>query len=294
MFDLSGKGAIVTGSTRGIGRAIAEGLIAQGAKVVISSEDAQDTARVAAQLGMPGQPCDVTDDAALAALVDRAVTEFGGLDVLVCNAGITGRAGPFADLDMADYARVMAINLTSQVALCNLALPKIAERGGGAAVLVSSLSGLRGNGRINAYALAKAGVAQLARNLAVEWGPRGVRVNAISPGFIATELSGPLLADAAFMARRMAMTPLRRPGTPQEVAGAAVFLASAAGAFVTGHNLVVDGGTLITDGSGAASSCPSRRESVCPPSRRSTPPRSAEQVASCGQQAPTRRCRAPW
>ncbi|MFC0687171.1 SDR family NAD(P)-dependent oxidoreductase [Novosphingobium clariflavum] len=249
MFDLSGKGAIVTGSTRGIGRAIAEGLIAQGAKVVISSEDAQDTARVAAQLGMPGQPCDVTDDAALAALVDRAVTEFGGLDVLVCNAGITGRAGPFADLDMADYARVMAINLTSQVALCNLALPKIAERGGGAAVLVSSLSGLRGNGRINAYALAKAGVAQLARNLAVEWGPRGVRVNAISPGFIATELSGPLLADAAFMARRMAMTPLRRPGTPQEVAGAAVFLASAAGAFVTGHNLVVDGGTLITDGS---------------------------------------------
>lgn len=246
MFDLSGKSAIVTGSTRGIGRAIAEGLIAQGARVVISSEDAEDTARVAAELGMPGQPCDVTDDAALAALVDRAVAEFGGLDLLVCNAGITGRAGPFADLDMADYARVMAINLTSQVALCNLALPKIAERGGGAAVLVSSLSGLRGNGRINAYALAKAGVAQLARNLAVEWGPRGVRVNAISPGFIATELSAPLLADEAFMARRMAMTPLRRPGTPQEVAGAAVFLTSDAGAFVTGHNLVVDGGTLIT------------------------------------------------
>jgi len=249
MFDLTGKSAIVTGSTRGIGRAIAEGLIAQGARVVISSEDAGDTARVAAELGMPGQPCDVTDDAALAALVDRAVAEFGGLDVLACNAGITGKAGPFADLDMADYARVMAINLTSQVALCNLALPQIAAQGGGAAVLVSSLSGLRGNGRINAYALAKAGVAQLARNLAVEWGPRGVRVNAISPGFIATELSAPLLADETFMARRMAMTPLRRPGTPAEVAGAAVFLASDAGAFVTGHNLVVDGGTLITDGS---------------------------------------------
>ncbi|WP_334185148.1 SDR family NAD(P)-dependent oxidoreductase [Novosphingobium sp.] len=249
MFGLSGKSTIVTGSTRGIGRAIAEGLIAQGARVVISSEDAEDTARVAAELGMPGQPCDVTDGAALAALADRAVAEFGGLDVLVCNAGITGKAGPFADFDMADYARVMAINLTSQVALCNLALPKIAERGGGAVVLVSSLSGLRGNGRINAYALAKAGVAQLARNLAVEWGPHGVRVNAISPGFIATELSGPLLADEAFMERRMAMTPLRRPGTPQEVAGAAVFLASDAGAFVTGHNLVVDGGTLITDGS---------------------------------------------
>jgi NAD(P)-dependent dehydrogenase (short-subunit alcohol dehydrogenase family) len=143
----------------------------------------------------------------------------------------------------------MAVNLRSQVVLCNLALPHIAARGGGAAILVSSISGLRGNGRINAYALAKAGVSQLARNLAIEWGPRGVRVNAIAPGFIATELSAPLLADAKFMERRMGMTPLRRPGTPAEVAGAAVFLASPAGGFVTGQTLVVDGGTVITDGS---------------------------------------------
>ncbi len=152
-------------------------------------------------------------------------------------------------IDMADYDRVMAINLRSQVVLTGLALPHIAARGGGAVLLISSLSGLRGNGRINAYALAKAGVAQLARNLAVEWGPRNVRVNAISPGFIATELSASLLADEAFMTRRIAQTPLRRPGTPAGVAGAALFLASPAGAFVTGHNLVVDGGTLISDGS---------------------------------------------
>lgn len=247
LFDLSGKAALVTGSTRGIGRAIAEVLIAQGARVVISSEDAADTARTAGQLSMPGLACDVADDAALARLVDFTRAELGGIDILVCNAGITGKAGPFAEIDMDDYARVMAINLRSQVVLTGLALPHVAARGGGSAVLISSLSGLRGNGRINAYALAKAGVAQLARNLAVEWGPRGVRVNAVSPGFIATELSGPLLADEAFMARRMAMTPLRRPGTPAEVAGAAVFLASPAGAFVTGHNLAVDGGTLITD-----------------------------------------------
>lgn len=249
LFDLSGRRALVTGSTRGIGRAIAEALIAQGAQVVISSEDAEDTARVAAELGQPGLACDVADDAALAGLVDFAMAELGGIDVLVCNAGITGKAGPFAEIEMDDYARVMAINLTSQVVLSNLALPHIAANGGGAVVLISSLSGLRGNRRINAYALAKAGVAQLARNLAVEWGPKNVRVNAISPGFIATELSGPLLADEVFMARRMAMTPLRRPGIPQEVAGAVAFLASSAGAFVAGHNLVVDGGTAITDGS---------------------------------------------
>jgi NAD(P)-dependent dehydrogenase (short-subunit alcohol dehydrogenase family) len=231
MFDLTGKRALVTGSTRGIGRAIAAGLIAQGARVVISSEDAADTARVAGEFGMPGCACDVSDDAALAALVDFALSELGGINVLVCNAGITGQAGPFAEIDMDDYARVMGINLRSQVVLCNLVLPKIAEAGGGSAVLIASLASLRGNGRINAYALAKAGVAQLARNLAVEWGPRSVRVNAVSPGFIATELSQPLLSDAEFMARRMAMTPLRRPGTPQEVAGSVVFLASDAGAF---------------------------------------------------------------
>lgn len=248
MFGLTGKRAIITGSTRGIGRAIAQALAAAGARVIISSEDGEDTAHVAAGLGQTGIACDVSDDGALERLVDGALAALGGIDILVCNAGVTGQPGPFASLDMADYDRVMAINLRSQVMLCNLALPHIAEAGGGAAVLISSLSGLRGNGAINSYALTKAAIAQLARNLAVEWGPRGVCVNAVSPGFIATELSRPLMDDEAFMRRRMAMTPLRRPGLPEEVAGAVHFLVSAAGAFVTGHNLVVDGGTLISDG----------------------------------------------
>ncbi|OAN58264.1 short-chain dehydrogenase [Sphingobium sp. TCM1] len=249
LFDLTGRVAIVTGSTRGIGLAIARALQGHGANVVISSEDAVDSQRVGEQLNTLAIAADVADDAQLDALVDGTMAHFGRLDILVCNAGITGRAGPFATIDMADYDRVMAINLRSQVRLCNLALPHIAATGGGAAVLIASLSGLRGNGAINAYALAKAGVAQLARNLAVEWGPRNVRVNALSPGLIRTELSAPLLADDAFMARRMQMTPLRRPGEMEEVAGSALFLASPAGAYVTGHNLVVDGGTLITDGS---------------------------------------------
>ncbi len=249
LFDLSGKVALITGSTRGIGRAIAEAMQAAGARVVISNEDAADTAAVAVELNTFGIAADVRDHAALAGLVDGTVSALGGLDFLVCNAGITGQPGPFADIDMDDFDRVMAINLRSQVVLANLALPHIAARGGGAAIFISSLSGLRGNGAINAYALAKAGNAQLARNLAVEWGPRNVRVNTISPGFIRTELSASLIANEGFMARRMAMTPLRRPGEVEEVAGAAVFLASPAGAFTTGHNLVVDGGTLITDGS---------------------------------------------
>lgn len=249
MFALTGKVAVITGSTRGIGLAVACAMAEAGAKVVISSEDVADTARVAAELGQTGIAADVTDDTALAALVDGTLERLGGIDILVCNAGITGRPGPFASLDMEDFARVMALNLRSQVVLANLALPHIAARGGGAAILMSSLSALRGNGAINAYALSKAGVSQLARNLAVEWGPRNIRVNAIAPGFIATELSQPLLADEAFMARRMQMTPLRRPGQPEEIAGAAVFLASDAGAFMTGQTMVIDGGTAITDGS---------------------------------------------
>lgn len=249
LFDLSSKVALITGATRGIGRAIAEAMQAAGAKVVVSNENAEETAIAAAELGAVGIPADVRDAGALQQLVDGTVSALGGLDILVCNAGISGSPGPFADIDMADYDRVMDINLRSQVVLANLGLPHIAARGGGSVILMSSLAGLRGNGAINAYALAKSGVAQLARNLAVEWGPRNVRVNAISPGFIRTELSAPLMANEGFMARRMAMTPLRRPGEVEEVAGAAVFLASPAGAFVTGHNLVVDGGTVITDGS---------------------------------------------
>lgn len=245
MFDLSGKVAIVTGSTRGIGLGIAKAFHAAGASVVVSSESAEDTARVADSLGTLGVACDVTRQEDLARLVDGTIARFGGIDILVCNAGIVGRPDA-APLD--DFDEVMPVNLRGMVALTSIALPHMAKRGDGSVILMASLSALRGNAAINAYALAKAGVAQLARNLAVQWGPKGVRTNAISPGLIRTEFSGPLMADEAFMTRRMQMTPLRRVGKIEDVAGAALFLASQAGAFVNGHNLVVDGGTVITDG----------------------------------------------
>jgi NAD(P)-dependent dehydrogenase (short-subunit alcohol dehydrogenase family) len=245
LFRLDGKVAIVTGSTRGIGRGIAVALRDAGAEVVISSENAEDTAAASAELGLMGVPCDVTDAAQLEALVARTVERFGGLDILVCNAGITDSRERNT---VEEFDRVIAVNLRSQVALTNLALPHLETRKG-SVILIASIGGLRGNGSINSYALAKAGVAQLARNIAVQWGPKGVRANAISPGLTRTELIAQLPAGAEFMQRRMQMTPLRRMGEVAEIGGAAVFLASAAGGFVNGHNLVIDGGTVITDGS---------------------------------------------
>lgn len=250
-FNLHGKTALITGSTRGIGLGIARALGSAGARVVISSEDPGDTDKVAADLRAEGHDaqgiaCDVTDDAALNTLVEGARSQFGGIDILICNAGITGEAGSWA-LD--DFDRVMAVNLRSMVALTTITMPHIVTRGGGSVILMSSLSALRGNGAINAYALAKAGVAQLARNLAVQWGPQGVRVNAIAPGLIDTPLSAPLIADAAFMQRRLQMTPLRRTGTVDDVAAACLFLAAPGSGFITGQQIAIDGGTSITDGS---------------------------------------------
>jgi NAD(P)-dependent dehydrogenase (short-subunit alcohol dehydrogenase family) len=181
-------------------------------------------------------------------MLDETLARFGKLDLLVCNAGITGRPGGIESLDLDDYDRVMQVNLRSMVVLARMALPLMARDGGGSVVLVSSIAGIRGNSAISSYALAKAGVAQLARNIAVEWGPRNIRCNAISPGLIATELSAPLRENTQFMSRRLQMTPLRRAGAVEEVAGAVVWLASAAGGFVTGQNIVIDGGTVISDG----------------------------------------------
>ena len=250
-FSLNGKTAIITGSTRGIGLGVARAFAGAGAQVIISAEDAVEPAKVATilraeGLAAHGIACDVTDVDALSALADHTLARFGGIDILVCNAGITGEAGSWA---LNDFDRVMAVNLRSMVALTTVALPHIAARGGGSVILMSSLSALRGNAAINAYALAKAGVAQLARNLAVQWGPKGVRVNAIAPGLIDTPLSAPLMANANYMQRRMQMTPLRRAGTVDDVAAAALFLAAPGSSFITGQQIAVDGGTSITDGS---------------------------------------------
>lgn len=254
LFDLSGLVALVTGAIGGLGSATCEALARCGATVVLTDLDAARCEAEAGRLRAAGQraqaiAADMRDHSSIASLVQSVLASQGRIDVMVCNAGVQGPAGPISACTDDDWATVMDINLRSAQRLAALVMPGMAERGGGSVVLMSSIAGLRGNAAIGLYGLSKAALAQLARNLAVEWGPRGVRTNAISPGLIRTPLAETLLTNEAFMQRRLAATPLRRVGEPTEIAGAVVFLASRAGGFVNGHNLVVDGGTTVSDGS---------------------------------------------
>lgn len=253
MFDLSGQVAIVTGSTRGIGRAIAQTLAEAGAHVVISSEDAAACSAtveefVALELSATAVVCDLSQRGAIRDLVQITVQRYQRLNILVCNAGIEGPLGPLAQAGEADIQRTLDINLHSSITLTSAAIPHMVQQGGGSVILIASIAGVRGNRSIGMYGISKAALAQLGRNLAVEWGPQGVRANCISPGLIATDFSRGVMDNTAFMERRLSLTPLRRVGQPQEIAAAALFLASKGGAFVTGQNLIVDGGTVISDG----------------------------------------------
>jgi len=246
-FDLTGKAALVTGSTRGIGLAIAEALARHGARVAVSSRKPEACERAREQIvalggEAIGVPCNVSFKEQLQALVDATLEAFGGIDVLICNAGINPYFGPLAEITDDAYDRIMNTNVRSNLWLCNMVLPQMAARGGGAAVIVSSIAALGGTRWLGAYGISKAADVALARNLAVEWGPKNVRVNCLAPGIIKTEFARALYEDPAVEARALRKYPLGRLGEPDDVAGAAVFLASRAGAFVTGQTLVIDGG----------------------------------------------------
>ncbi|MBS0285234.1 MAG: SDR family oxidoreductase [Proteobacteria bacterium] len=223
-------------------------MAARGAHVLVNSENAAACAEVAARVGGTALPFDVSDIAGLDRLASGALAATGRVDHLFLNAGITGRRNAGEEGYEDEVARVFAIDLHHVRRLCDLLLPALATAGGGSAVLTASLAALRGNRAIGVYSLAKAGVIQLARDMAVRWGPDGVRVNAVAPGLIATGWEKNILANPDAAAHRMRMTPLRRVGQPGEIAAAALFLASDAASFITGQTLAVDGGTSITDG----------------------------------------------
>ena len=251
MFDLTGKTAIVTGSTKGIGKAIAQAYARAGAKVVISSRKADMCDKVAAEIRAEGHeamaiPCHVGRRKELEALVGRTVEAWGGVDILVCNAATNPVYGPMADAGDEVFNKIMETNVLSVYQLCNMVCPMMAERGAGSIIVISSIAGLRGNDVIGIYGVSKAAEAGLVRNLAVEWGPKGIRANAISPGLIKTDFARALWEDPIRLERAENRTPLRRLGEPEDIAGVALFLATDASAYVTGQNLVADGGETIS------------------------------------------------
>jgi len=253
LFDLSGKTAVITGSSRGIGKAIALAMAAFGARVVISSRKADACEAVAAEIRAAGGsalaiPCNISRLAELDALVAAALGQCGRIDVLVCNAATNPYFGPMAGVSEEAYDKIMDTNVKSNLWLCNKVLPGMAERKDGVVIIVSSIGGLKGHDKLGIYGLSKAADFQLARNLAVEWGRHNIRANCLAPAIIRTDFAKALWENPATYKEAVASYPLGRIGEPEEVAGAAVMLASRAGSFITGQAIVIDGGATIGSG----------------------------------------------
>jgi NAD(P)-dependent dehydrogenase (short-subunit alcohol dehydrogenase family) len=253
MFDLTDKVAVITGSTKGIGKAIAQDMAKAGARVVVSSRKADACDAVVEEIRQAGgtaiaQPCNISHKEQLQALVDRTIAEWGRIDVLVCNAAVNPYFGPSTGISDEAFEKVLHNNILSNHWLCNMVIPDMAERGEGSVIIISSIGGLKGTGLLGAYAVSKAADMQLVRNLAVEWGPKNVRVNAIAPGLVRTDFARALWENPEIYKQAVAGYPLRRIGEPEEISGAAVFLASKAASFLTGQTIVVDGGVTIAGG----------------------------------------------
>jgi NAD(P)-dependent dehydrogenase (short-subunit alcohol dehydrogenase family) len=249
LFDLTGKSAIITGSSRGIGKAIAHRLAEHGANVVISSRKADACEAAAAEINdAVGRkaaiaiPCNIAVKEALQQLVGETERAFGKIDILVCNAASNPYFGPMGNMADEQFTKILQNNIVSNHWLIQMVAPAMRERKDGAIMIISSIGGLRGTEVLGAYAISKAADMQLARNLAAEFGPDNVRVNTIAPGLIRTDFARALWENPDILKRSTERTPLRRIGEPDEISGMAVFLASKAGAFTTGQTFVIDGG----------------------------------------------------
>ena len=250
LFDLTGKVAVVTGSSKGIGKSIALHLALQGAKVVVSSRKAPACEEAAAEIRKAGGhatviPCNISDKAQVERLIAETQKQLGPVDVLVCNAASNPYYGPNEKLPDDVFMKVMHNNILSNMWLVNLCLPDMRAKKDGSIMIVSSIGGVRGSPVIGAYCISKAADMQLARNLALEYGPDNIRVNTIAPGLVKTDFAKALWDDPKYLEKRLATAPLRRIGEPDDIAGLAVLLAGKAGAFITGQTLIADAGVTI-------------------------------------------------
>ncbi|HWS67342.1 MAG TPA: SDR family oxidoreductase [Steroidobacteraceae bacterium] len=255
LFDLTDKVAIVTGSSRGIGRAIAMRMAEQGARVVIASRKQESCQAVVDEITRAhgdgraiAVAANISSKEALRHLVSEANTRLGPVDILVCNAASNPYYGPLGSISDEQFRKVLDNNILSNHWLVQLTAPQMIERTDGAIIFVSSIGGLKGSPVIGAYNISKAADMQLARNYAVEYGRHNVRVNCIAPGLIRTDFARALVENQETLKAALATTPLKRVGEADDIAGAALFLASAAGRFVTGQTIVVDGGITIASG----------------------------------------------
>ena len=252
LFDLNGQTAVITGSSRGIGKAIAHRMAEHGANVVVSSRkgDACDAAvaEINAAVGREAAiaiPANIADKASLQNLVDATLARFGQIDALVCNAASNPYFGPQAGIADDQFTKILSNNIVSNHWLIAMTAPAMRERKSGSIIIVSSIAGLRASTMIGAYGISKAADMQLARNLAAEFGPDNVRVNCIAPGLIRTDFAKALWEDPEILAQATGTAPLRRIGIPDEIAGMAVLLAAKAGGFATGQCFVIDGGATV-------------------------------------------------
>jgi NAD(P)-dependent dehydrogenase (short-subunit alcohol dehydrogenase family) len=249
-MSLKNKTAIVTGSSRGIGRSLATALARAGANVIITSRKAEACEAVVAQLRAEGLeassvPCNISSKEQILNLVDEAERIYGTVDVLVCNAAINPYYGPLSGINDEAFSKTLDVNIRSNLWLVNRVAPKMAEKGKGSIIIVSSIEGLQGSREIGAYAISKAADMQLARNLALEWGKRGIRTNCLAPGLVRTDFAKALWDDPETLQACLDSSPLSMIGEPDDIAGAALLLASDAGRFITGTTIVIDGGATI-------------------------------------------------
>ncbi|APX90773.1 short-chain dehydrogenase [Brevirhabdus pacifica] len=253
LFDLGGKTALVTGSTKGIGRAVATQLVRAGANVIVSSRTAEDCASVAQEISAigPGRAvgiaANISHDEAIDRLVAEGRAQLGEIDILVCNAAVNPYFGPFLETPDDAFDKTIRVNIRSNMRLARLVVPHMQAQRDGAIVVISSIAAFKGSDNLGMYALTKAADTQLVRNLAVAYGADNIRANGIAPALVKTDFARALWEDPARAARVADSYALKRLGEPDDIAGAAVFLASPAGRWMTGQTLIIDGGWSVLD-----------------------------------------------